>query len=80
MNIFIGLKPDKVKHIVCGRSHTIVSTGNLSFVLILTGCWFLLRSFNYKHALNIKTIIKNAKNVKECIDCKKSKQKIYKLK
>jgi len=28
-NIFIGLKPDKVKHIVCGRSHTIVSTGNL---------------------------------------------------
>lgn len=27
-NVFIGLKPDKVKHIVCGRSHTIVSTGN----------------------------------------------------
>lgn len=26
-NIFTGLKPEKVKHIACGRSHTIVSTG-----------------------------------------------------
>lgn len=26
-NIFTDLKPDKVKHIACGRSHTIVSTG-----------------------------------------------------
>lgn len=33
-NIFTGLKPEKVKHIACGRSHTIVSTGNKSQYLM----------------------------------------------
>lgn len=44
---FIGLKPEKIKHISCGRSHTIVSTGNIKCIFIKILIYCNLYAFNY---------------------------------